>query len=61
MGETTSDYFVHTYNPYLVVVLAAAVLGLVVLIQLAMRGYNTWTYWLAVSMVAPFSRPRPRP
>lgn len=54
MGETTSDYFVHTYNPYLVVILAAAVLGLVVLIQLAMHGYNTWTYWLAVSMVAVF-------
>ena len=54
MGETTSDYFVHTYDPYLVVILAAAVLGLVVLIQLAMHRYNAWIYWLAVSMVAVF-------
>lgn len=54
MGETTSDYFVHTYNPYLVVILAAAVLGVAVLIQLAIRGYKTWIYWLAVSMVAVF-------
>ena len=54
MGETTSDYFVHTYDPYLVVILAAAVLGLVVLIQLAVHRYNAWIYWLAVSMVAVF-------
>jgi len=54
MGETTSDYFVHTFDPYLVVILAAAVLGLVVLIQLAMHRYNAWIYWLAVSMVAVF-------
>jgi uncharacterized membrane-anchored protein len=54
MGETTSDYFVHTYDPYLVVILAAAVLAAVVLIQLAAGRYNTWIYWLAVSMVAVF-------
>ena len=54
MGETTSDYFVHTYNPYVVVILAALVLAVCVLIQLALDGYNTWTYWLAVSMVAVF-------
>jgi len=54
MGETTSDYFVHTYNPYLVVVVAALVLGVIVVVQLALRGYNAWAYWLAVSMVAVF-------
>lgn len=54
MGETTSDYFVHTYDPYLVVILAAAALGLVVLIQVAVHRYNAWIYWFAVSMVAVF-------
>ncbi len=54
MGETTSDYFVHTYNPYVVVVVAALVLGVVVLAQLALRAYDAWAYWLAVSMVAVF-------
>lgn len=54
MGETTSDYFVHTYNPYVVVVVAALLLSLIVLVQLALRGYNAWAYWLAVSMVAVF-------
>ena len=54
MGETTSDFFVHRYDPYLVVVVAAFVLALTVLLQLWMHGYNPWAYWLAVSMVAVF-------
>lgn len=54
MGETTSDYFVHTYNPYLVVVAGALVLGISVAIQLAVRRYIAWIYWLAVSLVAVF-------
>jgi len=31
MGEATSDYFVHTYNPYVVVVLGAALLAIAVI------------------------------
>jgi uncharacterized membrane-anchored protein len=54
MGETTSDFFVHRYNPYLVVVLGAAGLAIAVLVQLYVRRYQPWTYWLAVSMVAVF-------
>jgi uncharacterized membrane-anchored protein len=54
MGETTSDYFVHTYNPYLVVVLAAAALAISIAVQVALRRYNAWSYWFAVSMVAVF-------
>src|SRR4029077_9791296 len=54
MGEAMSDFFVHTYNPYLVVLLGALALGIAVLWQLALRGYNAWVYWLAVSMVAVF-------
>jgi uncharacterized membrane-anchored protein len=54
MGEAISDYLVHAYNPYLAVmagfVLFVAALG----IQFAARSYRSWTYWLAVSMVAVF-------
>lgn len=54
MGETTSDYFVHTYNPYVVVVLAAVALAVSIGVQVALRRYNAWIYWFAVSMVAVF-------
>lgn len=54
MGETTSDFFVHRYNPYVVVVVSAAVLAVTVFWQLWWREYNPWVYWLAVSMVAVF-------
>ena len=54
MGETTSDYFVHSYNPYLVVVLGAAGLAIAVVWQLYVTRYQPWAYWLAVSMVAVF-------
>lgn len=30
MGEATSDYFVHKFNPYLVVVLGAAALAVTI-------------------------------
>jgi uncharacterized membrane-anchored protein len=54
MGETTSDYFVHTYDPYLVVILAALVLVISVIVQVALTRYEAWSYWFAVSMVAVF-------
>src|SRR5579864_5245998 len=54
MGEATSDYFVHTYDPYLVVIVAFLILALSVLLQVALARYNTWSYWFAVSMVAVF-------
>jgi uncharacterized membrane-anchored protein len=54
MGETTSDYFVHTYDPYLVVILAALVLAISVAIQVTLTKYEAWSYWFAVSMVAVF-------
>jgi uncharacterized membrane-anchored protein len=54
MGETTSDFFVHRYNPYIVVVLGAAILAVTVIWQLWLKQYNAWVYWLAVSMVAVF-------
>lgn len=54
MGETTSDFFVHSFNPYLVVALGAVVLAISIVWQLSLRRYNPWIYWLAVSMVAVF-------
>lgn len=54
MGETTSDYFVHRYNPYVVVVAGAAILAIAVLAQLYVQRYDPWIYWFAVSMVAVF-------
>ena len=54
MGETTSDFFVHGYNPYLVVVLGAAALGLSLAWQIGLPRYNVLVYWLTVSMVAVF-------
>src|SRR5690348_3800154 len=54
MGEATSDYFVHTYDPYLVVIAAALVLAASVVVQVALARYNVWSYWFAVSMVAVF-------
>src|SRR5579859_5006431 len=54
MGEATSDYFVHTFDPYLVVILAALALAASVAVQVALSRFNTWSYWFAVSMVAVF-------
>ncbi len=54
MGEATSDYFVHTYNPYAVVALGAACLAITLIWQLNVRRYVTWAYWLTVAMVAVF-------
>ena len=54
MGEATSDYFVHTYNPYVVVALGASLLAIILMWQLYVRRYMTWAYWLTVAMVAVF-------
>lgn len=54
MGEATSDYFVHKYDPYVVVFLGAAVLAASLVWQISLTRYNPWVYWLAVSMVAVF-------
>lgn len=54
MGETTSDFFVHRYDPYLVVIVAAAILAITIIWELSLQRYDPWVYWLAVSMVAVF-------
>src|SRR5690349_9677337 len=54
MGETTSDFLAHRYDP----VVAVGVVGLIFLAslvaQLVTRGYRTSVYWFAVLMVSVF-------
>ncbi|HEY1419859.1 MAG TPA: hypothetical protein VGG90_04030 [Candidatus Dormibacteraeota bacterium] len=54
MGEATSDYLVHTINPYYAV--GIGFLGFAVALgwQFLVRRYMAATYWLAVVMVAVF-------
>jgi uncharacterized membrane-anchored protein len=53
MGESTSDYLVyHMYSPYIAVVLGGIGLAVAIVLQLLVRRYVAWIYWLAVLMVA---------
>jgi uncharacterized membrane-anchored protein len=54
MGESTSDYLVYHINPYLAVTLGGIGLAGALILQLLVRRYITWIYWLAVVMVAIF-------
>lgn len=54
MGESTSDYLVYHMNPYLAVILGGVGLVLALILQLAVRRYYAWIYWLAALMVAVF-------
>jgi len=54
MGEATSDYLVHRFNPYLAVIGGFVVFAGAMAIQFALRRYRSWAYWLAVTMVAVF-------
>ena len=53
-GESTSDYLVHSVNPYLAVIGGFVVFVGAMLLQLRTDRYVPWVYWLAVSMVAVF-------
>ncbi len=54
MGESTSDYLVHRFNPYVAVIAGFVVFVVALAIQLSVRSYVPWAYWLAVVMVAVF-------
>jgi uncharacterized membrane-anchored protein len=53
-GESTSDYMVHSVNPYLAVVGGFLVFVVAMVLQLRVERYVPWVYWLAVAMVAVF-------
>jgi uncharacterized membrane-anchored protein len=54
MGESTSDYLVHRFNPYLVVISGFVLFVIALAIQFTVQRYSPWVYWLAVLMVAVF-------
>ena len=54
MGEATSDYSVRQIDPYLAVGLGAVAFAAALILQLRVRCYIAWVYWLAVVMVAIF-------
>jgi uncharacterized membrane-anchored protein len=53
-GESTSDYLVHNFNPYLAVIGGFIVFVIAMALQLRTDRYVPWVYWLAVAMVAVF-------
>jgi uncharacterized membrane-anchored protein len=54
MGEVTSDYLVYQIDPVIAVVLGGIGLAAAMALQLLVRRYVPWIYWLAVVMVAVF-------
>ena len=54
MGESTSDYLVHTIHPVPAVLLGFLGFLVALMIQLSMRRYRAWAYWFAVVMVGVF-------
>ncbi|MDR3470381.1 MAG: hypothetical protein P4M09_01590 [Devosia sp.] len=54
MGETTSDFLVRRFDPVPVVLLSGVALAAVLVLQLAVRRYDAWRYWIAVVMVSVF-------
>jgi len=54
MGESTSDFLVHTLVPELAVVLGGIAFCVALYLQLTKDRYVPWAYWLAVAMVGVF-------
>ena len=54
IGESTSDYLVGNFDPYVVVVSGFIIFALALGIQFITRKYIAWVYWLTVLMVAIF-------
>ncbi len=54
MGETTSDFLVHQFEPEIALTLGFAVLLISLLLQFSVRRYIPWVYWTAVAMVSVF-------
>jgi uncharacterized membrane-anchored protein len=54
MGESTSDFLVHSLVPEIAVVLGGIAFVLALYVQLAKERYVPWAYWLAVAMVGVF-------
>jgi uncharacterized membrane-anchored protein len=51
MGESTSDFLVHSIVPELAVVLGGVAFAIAIYLQFKQDRYVPWAYWLAVAMV----------
>jgi uncharacterized membrane-anchored protein len=54
MGESTSDFLVHTLVPEVAVVLGGIAFCVALYLQFVKDRYVPWAYWLAVAMVGVF-------
>jgi uncharacterized membrane-anchored protein len=54
MGETTSDFFNHKFDPKLTVAVSGLVLAGTIWVQFKASRYSAWIYWAAVVMVSVF-------
>ncbi|HEX7244442.1 MAG TPA: hypothetical protein VF245_02615 [Solirubrobacterales bacterium] len=54
MGESTSDFLVHTLVPEIAVVLGGIAFAAALYLQFVKDRYVPWAYWLAVAMVGVF-------
>src|ERR1700722_9813082 len=54
MGEATSDYLVHRFDPVVAVAFGAVGLAGALIVQFSVRRYVAGVYWFAVVMVAVF-------
>lgn len=54
MGESTSDFLVHTLVPEIAVVLGGIAFCIALYLQFVKDRYVPWAYWLAVAMVGVF-------
>jgi uncharacterized membrane-anchored protein len=54
MGESTSDFLVHSLVPEIAVVLGGIAFCIALYIQFGKDRYRPWAYWLAVAMVGVF-------
>jgi uncharacterized membrane-anchored protein len=54
MGESTSDFLVHTLVPEIAVVIGGIAFCVALYVQFSKDRYVPWAYWLAVAMVGVF-------
>jgi uncharacterized membrane-anchored protein len=54
MGETTSDWLAHRFDPVVAVGIGGLALLVALWIQFRTKKYIAWAYWLAVAMVSIF-------
>lgn len=54
MGEATSDFMVHRFDPVMAVLIGFIGFAIAITIQFRVKKYVAWIYWLTVTMVAIF-------